>query len=1074
MKRISILFFFLYALACSLLGQTTYENEYYCGFETKELFDSTWKTFDIDGTKWTWQSGKYIELWTSNGWPGEPDHNSWMISPKVNITNAENLCVRLMIHSGLSQESLKITMGKQADEASQTIVLKDWNTCFTRTDNPEYYIFDLPADLEPGEYYFGIQGYSLSMSSYIHIYSFELLKNDFYTVSGILKNDKDEILKGAQVKISGEKYKQRISVTDENGRYSFDKLSPGEFNLNIDIENHESFTETIKVEGSDMTKDIVLKYRFRGSVSGKVVDSNEQPIKKANVTVFADQIYNTETDDEGAFIVENVLGSQDDYSIRIEKELKKTYTRTFNLIDSPVDLGTISMETNVVEPKAIDVVETQQGNFVSWMLPLKETELRYDTGEYYGQIVVKGGDKAAIGVRFNQPIILNGLKWVMTSDYQQETVGVCVFALDKNGDITKDILYEASDIPVLKYDFDGNIKWTEYLFTENIEADYGCLAVVYGKDLYMAHDSGQNPEYPFSYQYFVANDYLTDDYVNTKFNGNILFRGLGYTLGVPQNLSKLLKSRAALLKSESETQSENVTYSIWRLNEEQYNNRETAQEGWEALASGLNVTNYLDVSFKNIAQGNYYYAINATYDDGQVSEYAYSDAVERNMRTQLTFNVFTKLGTGLVDGALVKIQNKEDESCIYLATVNNETAIIKDVKKGTYSISIECKGFEPINDEVKFVSDNSYTRSYEMTFIPESPVNLKVEQSGNDVLLSWNNLEYIKEDFEGMADFSINEPGEIGWEYIDADEAKTYEFAEVTEPFKNMGEAMAFMVFNPSQTKPSLFKYVKPYSGNKVLVDIAIDASMSSGKHNDDYIFSPELSFEDNFVFSFYAISGYSGQVAGNEQFMAGYTKGEVSTENIVWFDNEVQEVGGQWTLFKYEVPKDAKRVVLRCVSDNKFMFAVDDIYIGYEKTKAQDIATYDVYIDEELIGQTASNNYKVSNLETGSHIAKVQAIYNNIDGSVIYSDEKEVIFEVSEESGIKQYNVTGEFEYNDNTKTIKASGAESILVFNAGGIIVAEYNNLSDVCIDGLQPGMYIVSVKCNNQTNNYKIVVK
>lgn len=1075
MKRIGIFSILFFVLCYSLLGQVVYENEYYCGFETEEEFKASWKTSTIDDTEWKWQSGKYIELWTSNGWFTDPPHNSWMISPKINITDINNLCVRILIHSGLSQESLKITMGKEPNEESQTIIINDWNSCFTRTTYPEYYIFNLPKEIDSGEYYFGIQGYTPAMSSYIHIYSFELLSNSFSSVSGIVSNDKGEILKQTQIKISGEKYKEYTSITDDSGKYLFENLSPGDYELKVEIPNHEIYKDSITIiEGEELSKDINLLYHYKGTVSGTVQNINEMPIENADIILYADKTYKTKTNADGYFNIEDVSGSNNDYTIRVEKDLKKTYNQTFKLTDSPVDLGIIVLENNVMKPQNISVTETQQGNLISWMLPLRETELRYDDGKYNGQIVVKGGNKAALGVRFSQPVILNGLKWVVTSDYEDETVGICVFSLDKNGEITDNILYEETDVPTLKYPFEGDVVWTECIFDKSIEAGYGCLAVIYGENLYLAHDSGTDPEYPFSYQYFIANDYINDDYVSPTFIGNVLFRGIGYLLGIPHNIPGLFKSKAVTFETDNSDFTEEVGYEIWRLTEEQFENIEESKSEWISLKNNINEPSYLDRGFNTLEQGYYYYAVNATYDDGQVSEYSFSDKVEKNMRTDITFFVSSKTGIGLVDGALVEIQNKENPLCSYVATVENETAIFENVLKGQYNISISSKGFEPIADEADFSKENIYSKTYEMVFIPESPVNLKAEQYDNKVILSWNNVEAIEENFEGMPDFAINEPGDVGWQYIDADQVETYMFGEVTKPFDNMGEAMAFMVFNPSKTVPSLFKYVNPHSGDKVLVDIAVDASLSNGKHNDDYIFSPELSFKDNFIFSFWAVAGYSGMVAGNEQFMVGYTEYDVSEDNIIWFSEDIQEVGGKWTQFRYEVPSEAKHVVIRCVSDQRFIFAIDDIYIGYEKTKANEIATYDVYIDEELIGQTATEKYEIVDLEAGTHLAKVQAVYTNIDGTNMYSDEKELVFEVKSTSGVSEIIGTGKFLYNEHEKYIYAFGAEYISITSADGVVLGEYFNTNHIDLDFLSQGIYIVKVKCLNKINTYKILVK
>ena len=82
------------------------------------------------------------------------------------------------------------------------------------------------------------------------------------------------------------------------------------------------------------------------------------------------------------------------------------------------------------------------------------------------------------------------------------------------------------------------------------------------------------------------------------------------------------------------------------------------------------------------------------------------------------------------------------------------------------------------------------------------PYGLRLMEVDNkDVSLSWNTPEATDgywDDFETHDDFVINSPGSVGWQYIDADNARTYTWQACT--FPNMGQKMAFIVMNPSMT----------------------------------------------------------------------------------------------------------------------------------------------------------------------------------------------------------------------------------------------------------------------------------
>lgn len=1064
----------LAACTCSSFAQSGYVDEYYCGFSSSEEF-SEWTTFTNAADRaWTLRD-EYVELWTGNGMFGmDPDANAWMISPKITVTDPSRTCVRVMIHSGLSSECLKLTMGSGTTEAEQTIVVNDWNYSLTRTQYPSYYVFDIPDGVEPGDYYFGIQGYSPAMSSYIFLYSFEVTGNELFTLSGNVTNDSGEPLQGVKVSLYNDRFKAEQTDTDAGGGYVLQNISSGTYTIELTKENHESVKEEIVVDGSPVSKDFVMTYQFRSYVSGTVVDAMQRPVADAQVSVNADQSYLVNTDASGQFRIDGIKAGEN-YTYRVEKDLKKPCTGTFSITDSPAELGTLVMETNVVSPRNICADVLQDGTFVSWMMPLREQELRYDNGNYGGQTGFQSGEKTAIGVKFAQPVILNGIKWVTTSDYKEENVTLIVYALDGNGNITDNVLFEADNVPTLKYDFDGNVVWNEYYLDQPLEADLGCLVVVAGNTLYMANDLGDDPNYPFSYQYYLSNDYENDEFVNPKLTGNILLRGTGYVLGIPKYANgRALASKAAYVPMESAA-ADGVVYDLWRLTEEQFANAANGMDGWTALADGTEELCYYDRGFKSLAQGNYYYALRAVYEDGAESEISYSDVVENRMYASVVLKVSSGYGYTLTDGALVSLQNTGDDNISYTASVNDGTASFDRVKKGRYSVRIEKKGFETIDVELDFSSNDSYEASYEMSLVPEAPVALKAEQCDNDtVVISWNDSYNLYEDFESMEDFEINPSGDLGWSYVDADGVQTYELAEVTVPFENMGEPMAFMVFNPSKTQPDLFKYVRPHSGDKVLVDIAIDQSFAGGKHNDDYMFSPELNFEEDFSFSFYAIAGYGGLVAGNESFMAGYTTGSTSTEDVIWFEEEPQEVGGSWTRFSYQVPADARRVVIRCVSDNKFMFAVDDISIGYETSIADELASYDVYVDEELVARTSTNRCKISGLSDGDHIARIQAVYTSLDGTKAYSDARELIFSV-DRNGIVSGSVADAFVYDgDGRNIVLPDAASDIDIFDMQGKYLGHYAGVSEVNVAHLDAGVYLVRVSTSDRSVCHKIVVR
>lgn len=212
------------------------------------------------------------------------------------------------------------------------------------------------------------------------------------------------------------------------------------------------------------------------------------------------------------------------------------------------------------------------------------------------------------------------------------------------------------------------------------------------------------------------------------------------------------------------------------------------------------------------------------------------------------------------------------------------------------------------------------------------PYGLRLMEVNNkDVSLSWNTPEPTDgywDDFETHDDFVINSPGNVGWQYIDADNANTYTWQACT--FPNMGQKMAFIVMNPSMTSPATDTNpnYKPFSGKKMLVDFC-----AADVPNNDFIVSPELNFSSDFKISFRARS-YNENYA-LERIRVGYSTTGISPSNFTWVQGgDYVELPAAWNLYEYEIPQEAKYVTINCVSDDAFMLLIDDIFVGTNEVR--------------------------------------------------------------------------------------------------------------------------------------------
>lgn len=222
----------------------------------------------------------------------------------------------------------------------------------------------------------------------------------------------------------------------------------------------------------------------------------------------------------------------------------------------------------------------------------------------------------------------------------------------------------------------------------------------------------------------------------------------------------------------------------------------------------------------------------------------------------------------------------------------------------------------------------------------------------DNVLLSWDTygvapVSELFEDVESHTSFSVNSGGEIGWTYIDVDAEETQVPNSTGEMFPNAGARMAFMVFEPDatgQTSGSSYNYAT-HSGDKYFASFCSD-----GVPNNDWIITPMLTLNEGAKISFWARS--LTDKYGIESLRVVYsTTGKDVEDFTVLLSADEERVPVAWTNYLYDVPADAKYIAINCISDDRLMLLIDDIYIGQnpENKRSQKRE-----ISAELINQIA------------------------------------------------------------------------------------------------------------------------
>ncbi len=273
------------------------------------------------------------------------------------------------------------------------------------------------------------------------------------------------------------------------------------------------------------------------------------------------------------------------------------------------------------------------------------------------------------------------------------------------------------------------------------------------------------------------------------------------------------------------------------------------------------------------------------------------------------------------------------------------------------------------------------------------PANFKASYDDNaqKVKLIWGDgqIDPITTDvFDGAedhGDFEINSRMPNYWSYIDVDGKPTYMASNATYP--GATDPKAFMIFNPSATTPAISASIyAPHSGSKYFACFA-----SNGAANNDWMISPLVTYGSSFTFSFWAKSLTADY--GKERFNVYYS---TTSKEKVDFTNKVTtgdytEAPTVWTKYTYSIPAEARYIAINCISNDAFIFMVDDIFIGTGSAPTQSAPVMHANAEAEstqaFTGKTADNG--VSAVQSVSKQAASAATKYKLfkDGNLLVDD---------------------------------------------------------------------------------------
>ena len=306
---------------------------------------------------------------------------------------------------------------------------------------------------------------------------------------------------------------------------------------------------------------------------------------------------------------------------------------------------------------------------------------------------------------------------------------------------------------------------------------------------------------------------------------------------------------------------------------------------------------------------------------------------------------------------------------------------------GYYTIEVEKPGYKKVVND-NFAIPGNITFEIELAENVVDPYALNTELSHNiltgqnDLTLTWNHeAPAFFDDFESYEDFSINF-GE--WTGVDKDGDAT---APLLGSYKNRGMPQYATICNPLTVTPTWwydFPVLRPFSGQQYVGFIRTQ----SGRENDDWLISPSIKVGTNHILRFLAKSGDQYK----ERFQVGVAIGSTDPEDFEIISSGNYETVNYeaWEEKIYDLSAyegEEVYIAIHYVSKASFMLMIDDFYVGPNnivpiacrvprRSPANPVEVFDIYLDNEKVGETDTYSYIFNDIAEGEHTLGVKARY--------------------------------------------------------------------------------------------------
>lgn len=199
-------------------------------------------------------------------------------------------------------------------------------------------------------------------------------------VSGFIVDENNNPLQDAKIAIENTGI---VITSDENGMFTSPDLPYASYEFTASYQGYNDSIQTVMVNSETSTVDFTLFPLPVISIQGTVYGSNAPSVPLSNVSVMLDgyELYETATDENGVFLIDNVYGSKS-YSLAFNRYGYDSYSETLDLSDESIILEDITLNQEFLSPYNVSAVaETNQSN-IDWLSPItsEKVKLQNDVG----------------------------------------------------------------------------------------------------------------------------------------------------------------------------------------------------------------------------------------------------------------------------------------------------------------------------------------------------------------------------------------------------------------------------------------------------------------------------------------------------------------------------------------------------------------------------------------------------------------------------------------------------------------------------------------------------------------------